>query len=67
MHSFGSEQLILCCPNLKRPNFSCFAKINQTLVTKGDDDIFFASVNITFHTPMNLDIRLLKHKLLYNI
>ena len=31
---------------------------------KADIDLRFASVNITFHTPINLDIGLFKHQLL---
>ena len=33
---------------------------------KGDIDLPFVSVNITFHIPINRDIGLFKHKLLLN-
>ena len=45
----------------EEPNIKIYQCVN------GDIDLQFALVNIIFQAPVNLDIRLFKHQLLYNI
>ena len=59
----GMGYVILLWHSLSLP-YNYFKETNIKIYwcVKADVDLRFASVNITFHTPINLDIGLFKHQ-----